>query len=59
MLCALILDDERPAVWTETAVVLAVRLTDHERFGLALAALLALDPAGRELVFDAAQAGVA
>lgn len=59
VLCALVLDDERPGVWSETAVVLSVRLTEHERFGLALAALLALDPVGRELVFDAAQAGVA
>jgi hypothetical protein len=57
VLCALILDDERPEIWRDTARILAVRLTDHERFGLALAALLALDPAARELVFDAAQAG--
>jgi hypothetical protein len=57
VLCALVLDDERPDCWRDTAVILSVRLTDHELTGLALAALLALDPAARELVFDAAQAG--
>lgn len=59
MLSALTLADERPAIWNETAFILAARLTPQELAGLAFAALLVLHPEERipviaALTWDAA-----
>jgi len=53
--CALVSDD--PVVWNWTAAVWSHRLTSMELAGVAFAALRALDPETREMVFDAAQWG--
>jgi hypothetical protein len=49
---ALTADD--PAIWWKTAAVLALRLTTLELASVAFAALRALDPEAREMVFNAA-----
>lgn len=52
---ALTADD--PAIWHQTAAILAHRLSTRELASVAYAALRALDPEAREMVFGAAQWG--
>jgi len=49
---ALVADDA--LIWGQTSAILAHRLTERETAALAFAALRALDPAARQMVFDAA-----
>lgn len=53
VLSALTLADERPAIWNETAFILAARLNPQELAGLAFAALLVLPPDERNAVLAA------
>jgi hypothetical protein len=53
LLSALTLADEHPAIWNETAFILAARLTPQELAGLAFAALLVLHPDERNAVLTA------
>jgi hypothetical protein len=53
---ALTADD--PAIWGQTAAILAHRLTIKETASLAFAALRALEPEARESVIDAAHWGI-
>jgi hypothetical protein len=53
---ALTADD--PAIWGQTAAILAHRLTIRETASLAFAALRALEPEARESVIDAAHWGI-
>jgi hypothetical protein len=53
VLSALTLADEDPAIWNETAFILAARLTPQELAGLAFAALLVLPPDERNAVLAA------
>jgi hypothetical protein len=52
ILYALVADD--PAIWNQTAAILAHRLTERETAALAFAALRALDPEARAMTCDAA-----
>ena len=52
---ALTADD--PAIWVQTAWLLGHRLSTMELASLAYAAMRALDPEAREMVFNAAQWG--
>jgi hypothetical protein len=53
---ALTLDDD-PTIWTTTSAIWARRLTSTEFASIAYAALSALEPADREMTFNAAHWG--